>query len=235
MDTSTCATSRSWEAAYGKSAFAPADFDRDGDVDGNDLATIGNNWSKSVKAFTLGDANGDAFVNAADVEVFEQNEFRAYFGALPAPLLPIFCDVTGNGLVDTLDLNVATLHLNETVTPGTNGDVDGNGIVNDVDRSYIGSRIGDSFGDINGDHEVGVGDFLILASNWNRSTINSRSAGDFNNDRIVNGLDANVLFGWWGQENGYFPSMMIPEPATFTLLAAGMLAAASLRRRRPAK
>jgi hypothetical protein len=217
---------------FGKAAFAPADFDRDGDVDGIDLSTIGNNWSKSVKAFTLGDANGDSFVNAADVNVFDLNEFRGYYGPLPAPLVPVYGDQNGDGLVDSLDLNIATLHLNQAVTPGTNGDMNGNGVVDDADRSQIILRIGDSFGDINGDHQVGSADFVILANNWNRTVLGGRAQGDLNGDGIVNGTDANVLFSWWGQENGYFPGMTIPEPASLTLFMAGMLAFATLRRRR---
>jgi hypothetical protein len=217
---------------YNKGQFAPTDFDRDGDVDGNDLATIGSNWSKSVPAFTLGDANGDSLVNASDVEVFDKNEFRAFFGALPAPLSPIYGDVNGNGIVDSLDLNVATLNLNRFVMPGTNGDIDQNGFVDDLDRSIINLHIGDSFGDITGDHQVGVADFLVIASSWNWTVFGGRFQGDFNGDRIVNALDANILFGWWGQENGYFPGMTIPEPASLTLCVAGMFAFGTLCRRR---
>jgi hypothetical protein len=217
---------------FGQSLFAPSDFDRDRDVDGNDLATIGANWQKSVKVFSLGDANGDAVVNAADLQIFDRNQFRGYFGTLPAPLFPVYGDINGDGLVDSLDLNVATQNLNKSVVPGTNGDVDGNGKVDDLDRASIITHIGDSFGDINGDHAVGAGDFLILAQNWNRLVVGGRHEGDLNGDYFVTSLDANILFSWWGQENGYFPGMTIPEPASLTLFVTGMLAFGTLRRRR---
>ncbi len=151
----------------------------------------------------------------------------AHFRALS----PVPGDVTGDGNVNALDLNAMALHLNETVTPGSNGDVDGNGIVNELDRSYILTRFGTSFGDINGDHQVGPGDFQILAFYWNRSVSYGRLSGDFNGDHTVNALDAKILFSWWGEQGGTFPGMMIPEPASATLFALGMLMAGPLRRR----
>ena len=218
---------------FAQSFFAPTDFDRDGDVDGSDLATIGSNWLKSVaKPNTLGDANGDSFVNFADVEVFDRNQFRAYFGPLPAPLAPIAGDLTGNGLVDGFDLTLVTHNLNQSVVPGTNGDADGNGFVDNRDVSYVATRLGDSFGDLNGDAQVGPADFLILANNWNRTVVDGRLSGDLNGDRIVNALDANVLFGWWGQQGGIFPGMTVPEPAAAVLFALGTLSAAFVRRHR---
>ena len=216
-----------------RSLYAPADFDRDGDVDDVDLAAIGSNWLKKVGTpFTMGDANGDSIVNVADVDVFDRDQFRAYFGPLPAPLAPVSGDVTGDGNVDALDLNAMALHLNETVPKGTNGDVDGNGIVNELDRTYILARFGTSFGDINSDRQVGVGDFIILANNWNRYVTLGRFSGDLNGDRIVNALDASILFSWWGEQGGTFPGMMIPEPASATLFALATLMLASGRPRR---
>jgi hypothetical protein len=216
---------------YGKTLYAPSDFDFDGDVDGNDLATIGGNWLKSVtKPSTMGDANGDSFVNLTDVEMFDRNQFRAFFGPLPAPLAPIAGDMTGNGIVDGLDLNVVTLNLNQTVVPGTNGDADGNGHVDDLDTDYITARLGDSFGDVDGDHLVGPADFLILASNWNRTVSGGRLSGDFNGDAIVNGLDANTLFGWWGQKGGTFSSMTVPEPTSIVLFCLAFFGSAGVVR-----
>jgi hypothetical protein len=221
-----------WVLHYGQRLNAPTDFDRDGDVDGNDLATIGNNWLKSVGTpFTLGDANGDSFVNSADVEVFDRNQFRAYFGPLPAPLAPVSGDLTGNGIVDGLDLNVVTFNEYQFVVPGTNGDADGNGYVNDADTDYVTARLGDSFGDLNGDHLVGPADFVVLANNWNRFVSGGRLNGDFNGDRLVNSLDVNVLFDWWSQKGGTFPGMTVPEPTAATLLVVGALLTAFVRRR----
>lgn len=209
---------------YGKSLFAPTDFDFDGDVDGEDLATIGNNWLKrGNRPFTAGDANGDAFVNLFDVMAFDRNQYRLIFGPLPAPLSPIAADLTGNGVVDGFDLGLVTSNLGNTVPPGTDGDADGNGVVNDLDLAYVSTRLGSSFGDLNGDSEVGLGDFLVLANNWNKSITNGRLGGDLDGNGSVNADDARVLFGWWDQQGGEFPNMLVPEPAALLLLAQFLL------------
>lgn len=218
---------------YGRASFAPTDFDRDGDVDGSDLATIGSRWLKPVSTpFTLGDANGDSFVNFADVEVFDRNQFRAYFGPLPSPLSPVAGDITGNGIVDGFDLNVVTLNIYQSVAPGTNGDLDGNGYVNDLDLTYITGRLGDSFGDISGDQLVGPADFAILANHWNQVVADGRLSGDLTGDGWVNSFDARALFDWWGQSGGTFPGMTVPEPTAAILFAIGTLLAAFTRRHR---
>ena len=102
----------------------------------DDLATIGSNWLKSVSTpFHSGDANGDSFVNLADLEIFDRNQNRAYFGPLPARSSPITGDLTGNGIVNEFDLNIVTANLNRKVTPGTNGDVESATAIVDDRRS----------------------------------------------------------------------------------------------------
>jgi hypothetical protein len=220
---------------FGGRLYAPADSDRDGDVDGTDLATIGSNWHKSVQTpFSMGDATGDGFVDFSDLEVFDRNQFRAFFGPLPAPLSPINGDLTGNGMVDGSDLKEVNTYLGNVVEPGTNGDADGNGVVNSLDQSYVAMRIGTSFGDVNGDHEVGPADFAILASHWNQVNSGGRLSGDLNGDWLVNRRDAQILFDWWGQQNGEFPGRLVPEPASWMLVAWAAMAAVGCSRRRPA-
>lgn len=219
---------------YGKMLYAPTDFDRDGDVDGSDLSTIADNWLKSVSTpFTMGDANGDSFVSYADAQLFDRNQFRAYFGALPAPLSPIPGDLTGNGIVDGFDLNVVTLNLNKSVEPGTNGDLDGNGFVDGLDVSQMSSRLGDSFGDISRDQKTGPADFAIIANHWNQSVTGGRLNGDLTGDGWVDSFDARALFDWWGQSGGTFPGMVVPEPTAAGLFVIGSLLAACSSRRRP--
>lgn len=219
---------------FGKSLYAPTDFDQDGDVDGDDLAMIGDNWLKRVsRPYAAGDANGDGFVNLFDVMAFDRNQFRLFFGPLPTPLSPIAADLTGNGVVDGFDLSFVTSNLGKTVPPGTSGDADGNGVVNELDLAYVTTRIGSSFGDINGDSEVGLGDFLIMANNWNKSVNGGRIAGDLDGDGVVNAADARVLFGWWDQQGGEFPNMLVPEPASLLFAAQLLLCSGCLAIRRP--
>jgi hypothetical protein len=215
----------------GSGFFAPSDFDRDGDVDAADLGVIGSNWMKTTQPFMNGDTNGDSIVNKFDVEMFDRNQFRAYFGPLPAPLSPVTGDMTGNGVIDGFDLSIVTNNLSKVVDPGTNGDADGNGIVNSLDVVYVSTRLGSSFGDLNGDHEVGPDDFLILAKNWNRNVAGSRSAGDLNGDGWVTLGDSHTLFGWWSQQGGEFPGMLIPEPTSWLLAACATTLVATRRRR----
>lgn len=219
---------------FDKSLTAPTDFDRDGDVDGDDLAMIGDNWLKRVsRPYTEGDANGDGFVNLFDVMAFDRNQFRLFFGPLPSPLSPIAADLTGNGVVDGFDLNLVTANLNRNVEPGTNGDADGNGVVDTLDVAFVSTRIGQSFGDINGDSAVGLADFLVMANNWNKSVTGGRLAGDLDGNGLVNGDDARVLFGWWDQQGGEFPNMLVPEPTLLLLVAQLLVWIGCATRRRP--
>jgi len=215
--------------SFSRSSYAPADFDRDGDVDGDDLATIGSHWYQTVaQPFTQGDADGDSIVSYADLLVFDQNQFRAYFGPLPAPLSPVKGDLTGNGIVDELDLNIVTANFNQQVTFGTNGDLNGNGVVDAADVGVVTAALGTSFGDLNNNHTIGPDDFMLLAWNWNRSVRSGRLSGDLNSDGVVDALDAKALFGWWNLNAGTFPGRTVPEPGTalLVLCGAGLVACA---------
>jgi hypothetical protein len=222
-------------SSFGKSLFAPSDFDRDGDVDATDLAWIGKNWlSSSTVPFASGDATGNAFVNFADLEVFDRNQNRAYFGAVPAPLSPITGDLDGNGIVNEIDNNTVLANLNRKVPAGTLGDLNFNGVVDSADLSVVSSALGDSFGDISGDHEVGTDDFVILAKNWNLFLKGGRPVGDLNGDFTVNSTDARILFDWWGVQGLALSGTSIPEPSALFLAILAWICAVG-RTRRPAR
>ena len=208
-------------SAYGKTLFAPTDFNRDRNVDGKDLATIAANWNQSVAAFTAGDADGNSLVNLADVVIFDKNERRAFFGPLPPPLSPVKGDFDGNGIIDGADTNTVHSYLNQQVPPGTNGDVDGNGLVDTGDLVYVLLHSGESFGDINSDQSVGPGDFAILANHWGQTVSGGRFLGDMNGDGSVNDQDATVLFQWWSVSAGGFAPVTAPEPSSIALAFVG--------------
>lgn len=220
-------------ANFGKTLYAPSDFNRDGKVDGDDLAVIGDHWQRSVgRPFTDGDADGDGFVDIADAWVFERNQRRAYFGPTPPPLSPIPADFDDNGLVDGSDVITTNGHLNQNVSPGTMGDVNGDGFVDVSDYIFVLTHVGDSFGDINGDHMVDPEDFSILASSWNQRVFGGRMAGDLNGDGGVNTQDARILFDWWSVTAGGFLPVTAPEPHSVILALIGLFICSLTRRRR---
>src|SRR5262249_11510828 len=58
-------------AQMGKKLRAPADFDQNFLINGDDFSQIAYHWQQSVPASTMGDATGDGLVNFSDVLVFE--------------------------------------------------------------------------------------------------------------------------------------------------------------------
>jgi hypothetical protein len=92
-----------------------------------------------------------------------------------------------------------------TVVPG---DVNRDGVVNDLDTSLLASHWLQSGvgipGDANGDGKVNGLDFSMIASNWLKNagggTVRATVVpGDVNHDGVVNGLDINLLASNWMQ------------------------------------
>ena len=91
-----------------------ADFDRDGDVDGNDFLL----WQQGVsnRDPTLGDANGDGLVNGEDLVIWSEQ----YNG-------PSIADFTGDGDVDGEDLTAWTQSFGVDGGADADGDGDSDG------------------------------------------------------------------------------------------------------------
>ncbi len=77
-------------------------------------------------------------------------------------------------------------------------------------------------GDANEDGVVDVGDLGILAGNWGSTTATWRT-GDFTDDGLVDVGDLGVLAGSWGTDYSTY-SAGVPEPASLSLLAVGVVA-----------
>ena len=86
-------------------------------------------------------------------------------------------------------------------------------------------------GDFNGDDVVDLGDFLVLASNFNRPGV--YADGDINFDQTV-GIDDFVEWRrvFQSQVAGGATSAAVPEPGTSILLGLGSLGLMLSRRRR---
>jgi len=84
-------------------------------------------------------------------------------------------------------------------------------------------------GDANGDKVVNIFDINLISSNWNTAGL----AGDTNYDGIVNIFDINFVSSHWANTApGGGVVTAVPEPATLTLFALGLLAACRIVKRR---
>ena len=125
------------------------------------------------------DMNGDLVVDLNDVKVLIQDILNTFSG-----------DVNLDGMVNQDDADIATANLGMAGTWCT-GDVNGDGIVDDVDVAIINGEA-NLFcpADLTGDGAVDGADLANLLAVWNTGNIGA----DLNGDGIVNGADlANLL------------------------------------------
>ncbi len=85
-------------------------------------------------------------------------------------------------------------------------------------------------GDLNGDGFVGIADLNILLPAWNQNvTPGNLSAGDVTGDGFVGIEDLNAVLGNWNL--GTPPPVVVPEPASMTVLLIGLIVGSHRRKR----
>lgn len=146
-------------------------------------------------------------------------------------------DVNGDGLVNGADINDLTGAIASGDT-SSNYDVNGDGSVNGADRGYlVEDLLMTYFGDSNLDGEFNSADFVaVFTFGQYEDGIAGNSSwesGDWNGDGEFDSSDFVTAFTAGGYELGPRAAVSaVPEPATATLLALGLLGFAGTRRRR---
>lgn len=109
------------------------------------------------------------------------------------------------------------------------GDVTGDGLVNEADLALLESIGPDLAGDLNGDGAVNSTDLDIIRGNWGSSVLpGDISQGDANGDGRVDSSDLDVVRANWGQTAA---ASAVPEPSVAVLIAAWFAVFAGIRRR----
>ena len=177
------------------------DINSDFKVDNSDFSILARNWQQGPgMTYNDGDLNGDGFVENADYSILA----GTWQSTLLAP-----SDFDGDFDVDSDDLRAIGNNWLESVDPGTNGDADSNGIVDDLDVTLLDThwRYRSNFvipppavpvvGDVDGNGLVDGDDFLIASGNWGLGAGATLEQGDVTGDGYVNGSDTAFIAGHW--------------------------------------
>jgi hypothetical protein len=216
---------------YGKSLFAPSDFNQDQSVDKVDMLNIGNHWHTSVTAHTNGDANGDSYVDGHDVNVLDANwRYKRWTTSNPGT-----GDFNSDGVVDITDYDAFSLekaaHNSCSGPSWCNGkDLNTDGAVNDADLLILFNHWAPySPADINEDGKVDNTDLKVLLDqdHWMQTIAGGKSVGDLNVNGVVNLDDFEIMTNWWGRGltsgASQLPFALVPEASTAILACIGAL------------
>jgi hypothetical protein len=216
---------------YGKSLFAPSDFNQDQSVDKVDMLNIGNHWHTSVTAHTNGDANGDGYVDGHDVDVLDANwRYKRWTASNPD-----IGDFNSDGVVDITDYDAFSVEeaaQNPCSGPSwCNGkDLNTDGAVDEADLVILfGHWAPYSPADINEDGKVDNTDLgvLINQDHWLQTIAGGKSVGDLNGNGVVNLDDFEIMTDWWGRGltsgASQLPLAFVPEASTAILACIGVL------------
>jgi hypothetical protein len=150
----------------------------------------------------------------AAIETLEDRRLKS------CEITPYNFDLNRDGEISGDDFYVVDAHLGQNVRGWANGDIDNNGVVDEIDQCLLTSAYEQSLyeqptvtesdpnlpladsvqiivvmkpGDANGDGEVNGDDFFILDSNPIRGREGNWSDGDFNGDGYVDDADYIII------------------------------------------
>jgi hypothetical protein len=104
-----------------------ADVNSDGGVSATDGTVIQGHFNQSVPANTLGDLNGDEFVDLADYAIYSSQYGES------------FADATDDGYTDINDFDKVAANLGQSVLGGkADGDFNLDGVVDAIDMAVVG-------------------------------------------------------------------------------------------------
>lgn len=167
----------------------------------------------------------DVPLSEEDIEALANNSF---FGPTGPP-----GDFNENGMRDDEDFDLlATAVINGDAS----FDLDGDGDADAEDRRvWVEDLSNTHFGDSNWDGEFNSSDFVTVfaAGKYETGEAAGWAEGDWNGDKLFNSSDFVTAFTGGGYEMGPKEGglMVVPEPATCTLLLAGLVAMIGGRRR----
>jgi hypothetical protein len=144
-------------------------------------------------------------------------------------------DFNGNGVLDAGDLDLQAAAMAGGAHPAA-FDLNSDGLVNFADREQWVNVLKNTYmGDANLDGEFSSADFVavFVAGKYETGTAAGWAEGDWNGDGVFSSGDFVTAFSGGGYENGPRTGVSaVPEPASVTMLALGLLALVGARRRR---
>lgn len=182
----------------------------------------------SASGTSLINVAGIADLDGAVIDIDLMSGFTPTIGATFDLLKASSFGATGSGTTQNVGTGKGFTLASEdvgafsvAVVPGGGGEI--------LRATFLGATVPNS-ADFNGDDIVDGKDFLI----WQRGfgAGGTSATGDANNDTLVNGADLTIWKSQFGTNPATPVAAAVPEPASATLVALGLVGLARLRRRK---
>lgn len=172
----------------------PGDANADYTVNFQDAAALSGGYQATDPTYSQGDFNLDGIVNFQDAAVLSAHYGESF--AAPA-------DFNGDYFIDGSDFGVIASSWLQAVTPGTQGDVNADGVVDrndvlqfdavwDVRFAQKPTAVVQIAGDANFDGTVNFADQVLIGDNFGMS-VPPYTMGDVNGDELVNFQDSAIV------------------------------------------